>query len=219
MEKMKEILMDILKHHPYSEEGKYLQNCLKRHSFPKNQIIFYQGDEAQNLYMVNDGLVTLNRYTEDGDLRYHDLIVPELFFPINALYGEDQYAYEAVALTKVETWQIKKKDLVHFLERFPKYFPYMYHDLALVNERIEERLHFMLTANAKDRIYHVIETILCDYGEMNHHTCSLPWPITITELAQMSGTTRETASLVLSELKRDGKINYDKKRLSISSKE
>lgn len=211
----KDVLIDILKHHPYSEEGQFLQNAISQHKFPKNQIIFYQEDEAHYLYMAKSGIVVLNKFNDNSELIYHDFVIPNLFFPINTLYGESYYEYEAIAMTDVETWKIKKEDLLLFLEKFPKYFPNMYHDLVLVNERIEERLYFMMTATARERILSVIHSILNDYGTDDQQYRILPWPITIVELAHLSGLTRETASHTLSALKKEGAIVYDKKRLSI----
>lgn len=213
-ETLKDVFIDILKHRPYSEEGQFLQNAISQHKFQKNQILFYQGDDVNYLYMVKSGIVILNKYNDNSELIYHDFVVPNLFFPINTLYGKEVYEYEASAMTDVETWKIRKSDLLHFLEMYPKYFPNLYHDLVLVNERMEERLYFMMTASARNRVLGVVTSILEDYGRTEGEYRVLPWPITIVELAHLSGLTRETASHILNDLKKDGTIIYNKKQLS-----
>ncbi|CAM4035853.1 Crp/Fnr family transcriptional regulator [Catellicoccus marimammalium] len=212
---MKTLFLDILKHRPYSEEGQFLQNKIITRRYPKNQVLFYQWEDAQWIYMPVDGLVVLNRYEDNGDLLYHGLVLPDTFFPLTNVFGQEQYEYEAMTLTEVETWQMKKEDFILFLERFPQYYPQLCQDLVKINSRLEERLHFLMVASAKERIENIVLNLIEDYGVQQGDWNVLPWPITVTEIAQISGTTRETASLAMNQLRRNGSIRYEHKQLSL----
>lgn len=215
MDGMKAVFLEIIKHRPYSEEGQFLQEKVVMRTYNKGQVLFYQWDEVNWVYMTHQGLIVLNRYNAQGSLYYHDFVLPNVFFPLTNIFGESHYEYEAVALTKVETWQMKRSDFVEFLRRFPQYYPELYQDLVKVNARLEERLHFMMTANAKERILKILRNLVDDYGYQEDGWYILPWPITITEIAQISGTTRETASATINHLRRNREIRYEHKQLSL----
>ena len=212
---MKEVLVNLVEKQPTSEEALFLKDKVSLHCFPKNQIIFYQQDESHKLYILKEGLVVLNRHNHDGELSYHEMVVPNVLFPMNSLCCYENNHYEAVALTKSVLWQIKRTDLLLFLERFPKYYPVFCRDLSLMNERSEEKIYMLTSMNAKERVFSVIETLLADFGITKSDRCFLPWPITVIEISQLAKVTRETTSLVLNELKDEKKVLYANKQLAI----
>lgn len=212
---MRELFTRLLEEQPLSEEAIFLKGKISLHCFPKNQIIFYQQDENQKLYLLKEGLVVLNHYNDQGELTYHDVALPHILFPMTSLYANENNVYDAIAFTKVVLWQIKRTDLVLFFKRFPQYYPVLFRDFCKINQRLERRLYNLTSVNAKERILLIIKQLMLDFGVDKGQQRVLPWPITVVELSHLAKLTRETSSLVLNELKAEGKVSYQNKKLAI----
>lgn len=70
----------------------------------------------------------------------------------------------------------------------------------------------MVTSSATHRIKQALVMFGEDLGdESDQKLTEIPYPITLKELAWVSGTTRETAGQVVSKLVEEGKVNYQHK--------
>lgn len=82
-------------------------------------------------------------------------------------------------------------------------------------ERQDIRLRNTVTTRARDR---VIESLAYLLNELNLKDGALLFPITTLEIAKLSGTTRETVSRTLNDLKQEGCITFSKHQLCFIDK-
>lgn len=79
----------------------------------------------------------------------------------------------------------------------------------------EIRLRNMVTSSASMRVIQSLATLLLQVPTERGH---LPFPITTIEIANMSGTTRETVSHVLKELRQKDIVEMKGKKLLYNNK-
>ena len=88
--------------------------------------------------------------------------------------------------------------------------------LSQILEFQELRLRNVVAASASERVVQSLSLLcmdLCKVGD------SLPFPISMKELAKLGATTRETVNQVLKKLLDEGRIEYQHKKLTFKEKE
>lgn len=214
MDTMKEVMMDLLQNHPYSEESIFLQKHLKRRVYSKNQWLFYQDEDAHYNYLLHSGLVLLDTYSEENDAHFYDVASPHTVFPLTQLWSNAPYPYDAKAISDVEVWQWRQEDLYEFMKEFPKYWPNLFRDLADLQQYQEERLQVQMEADASQKIQYTLDYLFDLFGTSSESKETIPYRLTITDIASLSGVTRTTASKVMQKLNDMHCIQYVNKTLS-----
>ncbi|MFV0557514.1 MAG: Crp/Fnr family transcriptional regulator [Enterococcus sp.] len=186
-------------------------NILHR-TYKKGQMLFYEGDPRERFYFVTSGLVRLESYDESATYYYYDYIAHNRLFPTAGLFQATSYQHSAQAMTDVETFYLSVPLFEQVCQNNPNQLVYLIKKLNKIIAAHQLRLQTGLTSNAHDRVEQNLYILKQELGEKEDKAkITIPFPITLKELAANSGTTRETAGQVIKKLKLDGHLNYDKK--------
>ena len=85
-------------------------------SFTKGDIIFSEGDEAQDLFVLTSGQLEIIK----GNIKISEIKEPGGFFGEMSLLLESKRTATIKAMTDVNVMRIPKKEVPAFLQRFPK---------------------------------------------------------------------------------------------------
>lgn len=189
---------------------------IKRHlylrEYKKGQVLFYEGDHRDRVYYLYSGLIRLEKNDPSANFSYIDYVKHNTFFPYGGLFTDDDYSYTAYAATDIEIFYISSKIFEEVVLGNKQQLLYIYKNLSRVLSYHEIRIRNTTTPRATERIVQALAIWMEDLGEENEDgTITIPYPLTIIELAKMSGTTRETTGTVVKSLKEDKLINYEKK--------
>jgi CRP-like cAMP-binding protein len=110
-------------------------------SCEENEVIFNQGDEAVNLYIVLEGCVAICFKPDDGDPIIVAKIEKDGVFGWSAAFGSDHYTSGASCLEKTELLCVRGDDLKKFHEKHPKTGILVLDRLAKVVARRLKRTH------------------------------------------------------------------------------
>ncbi|BBM13596.1 Transcriptional regulator ArcR [Enterococcus mundtii 1A] len=201
--------------HFTDEEFEEIKEQTVLRSYKKGQVLFDEGDERQRFYVLTEGLIRLERYDESATYYYYDYVTANNLFPMSGIFEEEPYTYTAQAMTDIETFYFPVACYEKIVKNNPNQLIYMIQKLGKVVQMHELRIQIGLTSSAFDRVKQNLFVLKEELGiptEDGH--ISIPYPITLKELAVNSGTTRETAGQVIKQLKDSGLVNYDKKRFT-----
>ncbi|MFV0559753.1 MAG: Crp/Fnr family transcriptional regulator [Enterococcus sp.] len=199
------------------EEFQLLKENVLLRSYKKGQILFDEGDSRNRVYFLTKGLVRLERYDESATYYYYDYVPKKTLFPTSGLFEECCYTYTAQALTDIETFYLPIKLYERLSVSNPKQLLYLVRHIGKIVENNELRIQIGLTSSAFDRVKQNLYILQHELGEPT--TCgktTIPYPITLKELAVNSGTTRETAGQVVRQMREEGLIDYDKKQFTFN---
>lgn len=199
-----------------SLEGRRLQQMIHEKHYPKQQILFYQDDEIDYVYFVIDGVVVADHHDA---IHYHELLLPNLLFPLCSLEQHQRYPYEALALTDVIVWRMRWEDLRTFLDEYPHFYRSLTQDLLMVGQYLSQRNDDLINEEVAKRVELVLCQLLYYYGKKQLNDYVLPWPVTVTEISYLTPATRSTTSHVLQKLKQQHKVYYENKKLAMTVKE
>jgi CRP/FNR family transcriptional regulator len=187
--------------------------------FGKGEYIFMECDPPKKLYIVIEGEVKLLKQTESGREMIVELVYPGEIFGEEAIFDGKPYPMTAQALEDTELLSIKRGDFFEFLRANP--------DLAL--EFITEfasRLRLAqntIRALAAERVEWRVARILLLLARKARVAASkevtIDLPLTRQDIADMAGTTVETAIRVISNLKKMGLCETQRGKIVITDRE
>lgn len=185
---------------------------LKRH-----QYIYAEGDSADEIYFIEDGLVMITKLMADGrEVGIMLLSDNNMFGHCEVLSGINR-EYQAMALTNCKICAVKSKI---FLNGMTDSNEFSMAIAQLQNENIRQSGRHISTISHCDvtsRLLNTLNDIVKSMGRKgSDHTYIRPCP-THQDLAIMIASTRETVSSIMGKLRKQKIIDFDRKELRISN--
>lgn len=193
-------------------EFEELQSNLYMRHYKKGQILFDEGDQRERIYFLKKGLVRLERYDASATFSYFDYVKTERLFPYGGMFTDKEYHYSAYAVTDIDLYYIPMQVFEKVVLQNKEQMIYICTRLSKLLLNHEVRLQNCVTSSATDRVIQTIGILMDKLGEpITPELIEIPYPITLKELASLSGTTRETVGHTMKKLKEEQKIEYHHK--------
>lgn len=183
--------------------------------FESGQLIYAAGDEARRLYVVLIGKVKLVRHTLSGQDVVLDLLGPGDFFGTHSVLGDDLYLDTAYAQTGCCVISIEAADFQAILHRYP---PVALVVLEIVQQRLRsahDLIRQLSAESVESRIAAALLRLADRMGQVECDRILIQTPLSRQDLANMVGTTVETASRVVSQLRQAGLIESGRQWIAI----
>ena len=187
-------------------------------TFARRAAIYQNGDERSAVYGLVEGHIKLLR--DDGQTKRRallDILPPGLLFGEDALYADGQRNRTAVACDAVTVIQIAKADFQRWLIEYPAMH---HHVLTLLGERLacaESRIIALALDGIARRLARLLVMMAERYGtalESGEVVINLKLPH--REIADLVGSTRESVTMHLNDLRRQKLIDFCDRRIVIT---
>lgn len=195
------------------ERTRLLRRTIPRAVEP-GRYLFFKGDPAGELLLLEEGVVKLVTHTEQGDELVMDLMTPGDLLGDAALVDGDTQSYSALAAT---TLVVRKLDPDLFLQvvgASASAASALAETFALRLRRMTacaSEMGFSPAARVAGRLSDLAQVL----GRMCGDHIEMELPVKQQELAQLAGTTRETTCRALRQLRRSGIVDYEGTRYRI----
>ncbi len=181
-----------------------LQSAGEEQRFPKRAILFREGEPAIFLFIVRSGWVRLMRKSDDSRVLTLDIVTPkDSLCGLSAFIG-GRYVATGQAATPLDTVRLPAEVLKPLLQSHVGL-------AACLVQLLNQRYHHMAAAYAKafapveQRIISVLLRLEEDFGST--------LPVTRREVAELAGTTVETAIRVTNRMKWDQLLQLERGRI------
>jgi len=170
----------------------------KARPFKKNQVIYYEGDKGNGLYLLLSGKVKTIKMAEDGRELMTGMYSADDYLGINAMLSNEEYADTATALEDSLLCLIPKEQLEELLNLYPEIAREFIKLLANDIREKEEQLLQMA--------YHSVRKKMAEALLRLQRSDGLEFKISREDLAAMAAMATETVSRTLSDFKEEGLI-------------
>jgi len=176
-------------------------------SFKPSEFIFWEGDAPDYFYVVVEGRIKVLKYSSTGK----EFIIA--FFGLGDMFGEvavfegKPYPASAQAAVDTKVLGIKKEDFLSFLSSHPQVALGIINILAGRLRDAQARLKDLAGERVEQRLSMILLMLSSKLGPTI--------PFTRKEIADMAGTTTETAIRVMSHLKKRGIIRSVRGKVTI----
>jgi len=187
-----------------------------KHVFEKRaergEIIFFEGDPADVLYFVVEGVVKVFKTSADGKEQIFRIIRPgDSINDVPVISGGENLA-SAGAMSAVTLNGIKKKELENLIKENPQI---ALNIINVLSRRVEELITLVEDFSFR-RVSGRVAKILLEYtGKDGGQKPRL----TQQEIAAMIGTAREMVGRSLKNLEEEGAIRIERNRIIISDRQ
>ena len=111
---------------------------------------------------------------------------------------------------------IPRSALIPVLRKYPSVVFGVTKLIGRRRQRIERRLRNLLFRSNRQRIIHLLIELTEKYGSQSENGISLNIRLSHQEIASLIGSTRETVTVVLGQLKAQGLIDIARRRIMIN---
>jgi CRP/FNR family cyclic AMP-dependent transcriptional regulator len=185
---------------------------LRRRRYGKGDTVFYQGDPGLSLCIVQQGRVKLALTTPEGREIIIDLLGPgDVFGELALLDGEPRSA-DAVATEASELMLLERDEFIRFLMERPGVAVQL---LGILSRRLRRDAQLLQDAAFLDVPARLARTILRLAEAPPAGGQAVTPRLNQTDLAGLTGTTRETLNKWLGFFQQQGFIRLEKGRISV----
>jgi len=191
-------------------------SCFILESYTRKKEIFTEGDAPDWFYIVMSGKVKVTKISSEGREIIMEVISPCDFFGGFAVLKGFPFPANAVAMEDSEILKLSRKALLKIIDRFPSV---MYLITSSLGERTRG-MHETLKNIALERVDSRIAALLVKLADKSSDRVDpgenvIDMRITKQDVAEMVGTTVETAIRVMSRFRKSGLIADKNGRLAI----
>jgi len=195
----------------------YIQNFPQK-QFQRGELLLQKGDSTEQLMAIRDGFIKVTSINNSGVERLvwiagrYDIAPTEQLF---SKHGKVRFFY--TALTDGSYYEVEKADLLEVADKDPVFMAEIAKNMSIHYDDFLQRIDAVDTATVKERLMRTLcylaerlsadSTVdLFEYGLKISHQ----------DLSSMIGSTRETTSIILSELRKENLIQYSRQKLTVS---
>lgn len=197
------------------EEVAQVNHLFVERGYNPGQTIYAAGEPAARLYVVATGQVKLARSTPAGQTILLDLLARGEFFGSLSALGDRVYRHTAEAHTACCVLSVSADDFQAILHRYP---PVALAVLDMVAAQLQEARDLIEHHRAQPvdrRIAAMLLKLGAKLGQERNGALLIQMPLSRHDLAEMAGTTTETASRVMSQFRKDGLIQSGRRWVAL----
>jgi CRP/FNR family transcriptional regulator, cyclic AMP receptor protein len=176
-------------------------------NYPKDAVIFSQGDRADAVFYIQKGKVKIVVTSEQGKEAIVAVLEVDEFFGEGCLIAQPLRLATATAMTESAVMRVEKAEMVRVLHEEPSFGEMFTVRLLTRKNRVEEDLVDQLFNSSEERLARTL-LLLANFGKEGR-----PEPITAKisqeTLAEIVGTTRPRVNFFMNKFRKLGFIEYN----------
>lgn len=185
-------------------------------TFKKGEFVYFPEEASRYIYMISEGRVKIGSFAEDGREVIKAILSKGEIFGELALAGENVRTDFAQAMDEGTTvCPMSIEDMQALMagnqELSLKLFKWMGFRLKKLERKIESLVH----KDARTRIIEFLRDAAAWKGKKVGFETMIPTKLTHKDIAQLTGTSRQTVTTILNELKEKNIINFDRRKILI----
>lgn len=186
--------------------------------YKKRVMILHANDTPKSVFYIKNGYVRVFRLTEEGEELTLAILKPKDFFPLNYGFNRTVNSYYLEAITPLEIWRAPQEDFIKFVSSKPDV---MYDLTSRIMERYDgvfSRMEYLVLSNAYIKVATTLLVCAKRFGKLSgDNEVVIEVPLTHRDIATLVGITRETTSLEMKKLEKQGFLGRSGRLLTIKN--
>ena len=201
------------------QELEALSDLAFTRTFSKDNVIILAEEEGDTLFIIKKGQVKVSIVSEEGREVILSLLgESSVFGELSLLDGKPRSA-NVVATEETDLLMLRRADFVQLIYKTPQIATALLAELATRLRKTDRQIEGLALLDVTSRISETLLQLATEQGNETVDGVVIESRPTHQELANMSGTTRETVSRGLKRLEGQGYINCSGRRITILREE
>ena len=201
------------------QELEALSDVAFTRTFSKDNVIILAEEEGDTLFILKKGKVKVSIVSEEGREVILSLLGSgSVFGELSLLDGKPRSA-NVVAIEETDLLMLRRTDFVQLIYKTPQIATALLAELASRLRKTDRQIEGLALLDVTSRISETLLQLATDQGRESTDGVVIENRPTHQEMANMSGTTRETISRVLKRLEAEGYIACRGRKITILHEE
>lgn len=184
--------------------------------FQKAEFIYFPNEPSTHIYLITNGRVKIGSYTEDGKEILKAILGRGEIFGEMAIAGEERRADFAQALdANTSVCPMTVAGLQELMKENQALSLRIFKLMGLRLRRVERKLESLVFKDARSRVVDFIREMAEERGQKVGYEMLIKTKFTHKDIASLTGTSRQTVTTILNELKTLNVINFDRRRILV----
>jgi CRP-like cAMP-binding protein/AmiR/NasT family two-component response regulator len=175
----------------------------------KKQVLYYDGDQPQGLYLVLQGSIKTIKLADDGRELMTGLYKPDDYLGVAALLANENYSETAEAAEDASVCLLPKDSVLALVNRYPDVSNQFIKILSNNVREKEEQLIELAYHSVRKRLAQTLVRLCKPTADV------MQFKISRDELAAMAGIATETVSRTLTDFKEEGLIEKSDSQINV----
>ena len=183
--------------------------------FKRQQFIYMPDDSATHIYLVADGKVKVGHYLEGGEEVLSAILSKGEIFGELAMAGEEKRRDFAQAMEETTVCPLTIEELKALMYNDKELSFKILKLIGLRIMKLERKLELLVFKDARTRIVEFLKDMAEWKGKKVGFETLIQTSLTHKDIASLTGTSRQTVTTILNELKEMNLINFSRKQILI----
>jgi CRP-like cAMP-binding protein len=183
--------------------------------FRKNNLIIFEDDVGNSLFVIKLGRVKISRIAPDGAEAILAILGQGDFFGELAVIDGQGRSASVTSIDDVELLMLRRQDFMEILERIPKIAISLLKELAGRIRKSDSHIRSLSLLDAKGRVATTVIRLAEDIGRVKEGKVWIEELPLQRDLASIAGTSRETISRVIKRFEEEGHVRMEHNTLVI----
>lgn len=198
-----------------SDQIQQINSLFTEKGYEQGEPIFFSGDPASHLYVVADGHVKLMQHTYTGQNVLLDVLIRGEFLGSLLPQAGDDYSETAIAQTPCCLLGIPNQAFSNLLQQYPSVSLKVIEKMSQRLQDANQMIRRLSAQSVEGRMAHILLKLGEKLGQPQEIGLLIQLPLSRADLAEMTGTTVETASRVLSRFQKEALIESGRQWVAI----
>lgn len=188
--------------------------------YKKDDFIYFNQDSANKIYLIVKGKVKIFSYNKNGDELVKSILSKGEIFGELAVLNEEKREEFAQSLSNSTVCPVGLDTLQELMRDNRDFMIGLHKLIGFRIRKLERRLEQLMFKDVKTRLLEFLQELAEEKGTKNeNNNIEIEHHFTQKDIAHLIGSTRQTVSTLLNELKYEGMlIEFNKKKLIIQGK-
>lgn len=197
------------------EERTFIRQNTAMRSLDKGETVYFQNDTCNSVYFLKEGKIRISKFTPQGEEFLVGILEQGEIFGEASITGNKNRKEAAIAEEAVIYCVMKEEKFRELLLMVPALNLKFSQMLEEKLEKAQQRLHDMSCKNNQQRIIDFLKETASLSPQGPNGELIINSSLTHQKIAQLTSTNRQEVSSVLSFLKKNRIIDYNRKFIRI----
>ncbi len=184
-------------------------------SFEANKYVYLPEEPAKKIFLISSGRVKIGTYGNDGKEVTKAILSPGEVFGELALISDGSRRDFAYSLEETTLCVLEKGDLQAMLRERNELQLFFMRLIGNRTLQLEQRLENLMFKTSRSRIVEFLHELAETKGRRVGFEREVRNMLTHKEIADLTGTSRQTVNSVLNDLRRQNILTFDRKRMLV----
>jgi CRP/FNR family cyclic AMP-dependent transcriptional regulator len=215
-----QLLDDVLRQAPMfagldDEAVAALRSAMHEVRLRRGEVLFHEGDQGDELYVVIEGKVKLGRTSADGRENLLSVLGPGQMFGELSLFDPGPRSSTATGITDTVMLALGQEQLMTWLSGRPEVARGLLLQLASRLRHLNEAVADLVFSDVPGRVAKQLLDLARRFGKPTEGGIDVHHDLTQEELAQLVGASRETVNKALADFAHRGWIRLEQRAVVI----